>query len=111
MVSMHSSPVSPAGSGDSGGMNISIVSVASELAKRGVEVDLLTRGMGSPATTVVGDGVTLYELEAGPPGPLAKEQMVEVTDESSTGTKDCVASGAATDSAAVTPNPPTLCWP
>ena len=29
----------------------------------------------------------------------------------STGTKDCVASGAATDSAGVTPNPPTLCWP
>lgn len=29
----------------------------------------------------------------------------------SSGTKDCVASGAATDSAAVTPNPPTLCWP
>ena len=81
MVSMHSSPVAPAGSGDSGGMNISILSVASELAKRGVEVDLLTRGTGSPATTVVGDGVTLYELEAGPPGPLAKEQMVEVTDE------------------------------
>ena len=29
----------------------------------------------------------------------------------STGTKDCVASGAAKDSTAVTPNPPTLCWP
>lgn len=29
----------------------------------------------------------------------------------STGTKDCVAPSAATDSTAVTPNPPTLCWP
>lgn len=29
----------------------------------------------------------------------------------SIGTKDCVAPSAAPDSTAVTPNPPTLCWP
>lgn len=81
MVSMHTSPAASPGTGDAGGLNVAIASTAHELAKRGVEVDLLTRATGRPAVTVVEDGVTLYELDAGPSGPIAKERLAEVSDE------------------------------
>ena len=49
MVSMHTSPVADAGTLDSGGMNVLLLSVAAEFASRGVEVHLLTRAEGEPA--------------------------------------------------------------
>jgi D-inositol-3-phosphate glycosyltransferase len=81
LVSMHTSPTARAGTVDAGGMNTYILAVATELAARGVEVDLLTRATGAPAVHAVADGVTLCELRAGPPGPLAKDDLVAVTDE------------------------------
>ncbi len=81
MVSMHTSPVAPAGSGDSGGMNVAILSVARELAARGVRVDLLTRAEGAPSVRELGERMTLHELAAGPVGPLRKERLGEVADE------------------------------
>ena len=81
MVAMHSSPVASPGSGDAGGMNVSIVSVAVELAKRGVEVDLLTRATDGPRTVDLAEGVVVHELPAGPRGRLAKERLGEASDE------------------------------
>ncbi|MET4781698.1 glycosyltransferase [Glaciihabitans sp. UYNi722] len=81
MVSMHTSPLAAPGTGDSGGMNVSLLSMAAEVAKRGVEVDLLTRATGAPGMREIGDGVTLHELAAGPPGILEKERLFEVADE------------------------------
>ena len=81
MVSMHTSPPALPGSGDSGGMNVSIMSTALELARRGVEVDLLTRATDIPAVTAIADGVTLHELEAGPRGVIPKQQLMSVADE------------------------------
>lgn len=81
MVSMHTSPVSRAGSGDAGGMNVLLLSVAAELAARGVKVDLLTRAEGEPSVRSIRDGVTLHELRAGPPGPLPKHGLIELADE------------------------------
>jgi D-inositol-3-phosphate glycosyltransferase len=81
MVSMHTSPSELPGTGDAGGMNVAILATAVELAKRGVEVDLLTRASGSAETTELADGVTLHQLEAGPRGPVAKHRLIEVTDE------------------------------
>lgn len=81
MVSMHTSPAASPGNGDAGGMNVAILSTARELAKRGVEVDLLTRATGQPTVTVVEDGVNLYELAAGLAGPIAKDRLAAVTDE------------------------------
>jgi D-inositol-3-phosphate glycosyltransferase len=62
-------------------MNIAILSIASELAQRGIEVDLLSRSTGQPAVTAVADGVTLRELAAGEPGVLPKNRLGEVADE------------------------------
>jgi D-inositol-3-phosphate glycosyltransferase len=81
MVSMHSSPVAPPGTGDSGGMNVSLVSTAIELAERGVEVELLTRAVAGARVTEIVDGVTLHELEAGPSGRIPKARLSEVADE------------------------------
>jgi D-inositol-3-phosphate glycosyltransferase len=81
MVSMHSSPLAQPGSGDAGGMNISILAVADQLARRGVEVDLVTRASADPGATELRPGVVLYELAAGPTGPLPMERLGPVTDE------------------------------
>lgn len=81
MVSMHTSPVAAPGTADSGGMNVTILGVAAELAIRGIEVDLLTRAVGAPQSRQLLPGVTLHELPAGGEGPIAKERLPEVTDE------------------------------
>ncbi len=81
LVSMHSSPVAPAGSGDSGGMNVSLLATATELALRGTEVDLITRATGDPAVSELADGVQLHELAAGGRGLIPKEGLVGVADE------------------------------
>lgn len=81
MVSLHSSPAAPPGAGDAGGMNVAILSIAEQLARRGASVDLLTRATAEPATRRLADGVTLYELAAGPRGPLPKERLTELVDE------------------------------
>ena len=81
MVSMHSSPTAQPGTVDAGGMNVSILGLAAELAVRDVEVDLLTRATGPATTRQLLPGVTLLELPAGPAGMLPKERLSEVADE------------------------------
>jgi D-inositol-3-phosphate glycosyltransferase len=81
MVSLHTSPAAQPGTGDSGGMNVAILSLAGQLARRGVTVDLLTRAVGEPGSRSLFDGVTIHELAAGPRGPLQKERLGEVADE------------------------------
>ncbi|NLZ58274.1 MAG: glycosyltransferase, partial [Corynebacterium sp.] len=43
MISMHTSPLQQPGTGDSGGMNVYVLSTATELARQGVAVDIFTR--------------------------------------------------------------------
>ena len=62
-------------------MNVSLLATATELAVRGVEVDLITRATGDPAITQLADGVVLHELPAGERGVIAKERLGEVADE------------------------------
>lgn len=81
MVSMHTSPVAPAGTADAGGMNILLVQTALQLAARGVEVDLLTRASGEPNRSLIAPGVTLFEIPAGPRHPVAKDRLMEYADE------------------------------
>ena len=81
MISMHTSPVTQAGTGDAGGLNVAVLEIAAELAIRDVEVDLLTRAVGEPSSRRLLPGVTLHELAAGPAGPLPKERLPQVTDE------------------------------
>ena len=81
MISMHTSPTEQPGTGDAGGLNVSVLGLAAELAIRDVEVDLVTRATGAPAVTRLIPGVTLHELAAGGPGVLPKERLPEVVDE------------------------------
>lgn len=80
MVSMHTSPLAAPGTGDSGGMNVSLLAIAAEVAKRGVAVDLLTRTTGAPRIVEFAQGVTVHELAAGPASVTAKQQLFEVAD-------------------------------
>jgi D-inositol-3-phosphate glycosyltransferase len=81
MVSMHTSPIERAGTGDAGGMNVAILALANQLARRGVEVDLLTRATAAPGEQELAEGVVLRSLAAGPPTPIPKSGLVDVADE------------------------------
>jgi D-inositol-3-phosphate glycosyltransferase len=81
MVSMHTSPADLPGTGDAGGMNVTMLALAKQLARRGVEVDLLTRATGAPKERELAEGVVLRSLAAGPPTPLPKNRLVDVADE------------------------------
>jgi D-inositol-3-phosphate glycosyltransferase len=81
MVSMHTSPAATPGEADAGGMNVAILGLATELASRGIAVDLLTRSTGPSTVTDLAPGITLHELEAGLPGVVAKEDLSAVADE------------------------------
>jgi D-inositol-3-phosphate glycosyltransferase len=81
MVSMHTSPADAPGRGDAGGMNVAILALATGLARRGIEVDLLTRATASPTQVEIADGVLLRTLAAGPPSPIPKNRLVDVADE------------------------------
>lgn len=79
MIAMHTSPVAQPATADAGGLNVTVLGVAAELALRGVEVDLVTRAASGAARSELIPGVTLHELEAG--GDLPKERLPEVADE------------------------------
>lgn len=48
-ISVHSSPLDAPGTGDAGGMNVYVDSLARTLARRGIEVDVFTRRIGEDA--------------------------------------------------------------
>jgi len=76
VLSVHTSPVDQPGSGDSGGMNVSIVSVADRLAARGVEVDLFTRCRGGADHEVktIAPRARVVPIKAGPCAPVPKAE-------------------------------------
>lgn len=78
---MHTSPAAQPGTADAGGMNVALRSLASELAGRGVVVELLTRALGEPSERELEPGVILHELAAGPRGSIPKEDLPAVSDE------------------------------
>ncbi|SDY72621.1 glycosyltransferase [Herbiconiux ginsengi] len=85
LVSLHTSPLATAGSGDAGGMNVYLVGLAGALRARGYEVELLTRDTGDPdardphARTV--DGVPVRFLRAGPRASVPKARLAALTGE------------------------------
>jgi D-inositol-3-phosphate glycosyltransferase len=81
MVSMHTSPIDPAGSADAGGMNVAILATAAELASRGVEVDLVTRATDAAGVRLIAPGITLHSLPAGPRRQLPKGELMHHADE------------------------------
>ncbi|MEO7349377.1 MAG: glycosyltransferase [Terrimesophilobacter sp.] len=78
---MHTSPAAQPGTADAGGMNVALRSLATELAVRGVQVELLTRAQGEPSERELEPGVILHEIAVGARGPIAKEDLAAVSDE------------------------------
>lgn len=77
MISMHTSPLDQAGSGDAGGMNVYIRNSAIHLAQLGVEVDVFTRATRPRQGEIVElvPGVRIINCVAGPYEGLAKEDL------------------------------------
>jgi D-inositol-3-phosphate glycosyltransferase len=80
VFSVHTSPVDQPGIGDSGGMNVYILSVAKRLAEQGVAVDIYTRcrGQGGPEVLSLSPGNRLIRVQAGPCAPVPKEDLPEL---------------------------------
>ncbi|MEZ0165334.1 D-inositol-3-phosphate glycosyltransferase [Kineococcus sp. LSe6-4] len=80
MVSVHTSPLAQPGTGDAGGMNVYVLELARELARRDVEVEVFTRRTGSEQPPVVEDpggrgGVRVRHVAAGPYEGLGKDDL------------------------------------
>jgi len=83
IVSLHTSPIAPLGTGDAGGMNAVLQAQAPELARLGHTVDLVTRrdSASAPDAQPLGPGITLHRVSAGPRAPLPKSRIDDHLDE------------------------------
>jgi D-inositol-3-phosphate glycosyltransferase len=77
MLSVHTSPLAQPGTGDSGGMNVYVRSLASALVAAGVDCDVLARAEHpeQPPVVEVDPGFRVVHLEAGPRRPVAKDAL------------------------------------
>lgn len=77
MISLHTSPLDQPGTGDAGGMNVYVLALSRQLARRGIEVDLFTRATSSalPPVVDVHDGIRVHHVAAGPFEGLTKHEL------------------------------------
>lgn len=77
VISMHTSPLEQPGTGDSGGMNVYVLSTAQHLAKQGITVDIYTRSTRGSRDEVieVGPNLRVINIVAGPYEGLSKEEL------------------------------------
>jgi D-inositol-3-phosphate glycosyltransferase len=77
LISVHTSPLHQPGTGDAGGMNVYIVEVARQLARRGVAVEIFTRATSSaePPLAELAPGVLVRHVVAGPFEGLDKQDL------------------------------------
>lgn len=82
ILSLHTSPLTQPGTGDSGGMNVYVRELAGSLARAGVASRVYVRRWADvlPDVVEVEPGVTVVHIDAGAPG-LTKEQLPGVVDE------------------------------
>ena len=82
VLSLHTSPLSQPGVGDSGGMNVYVREMAAALAHSGSECRVYVRRgqRGLPDEVAIEPGVTVVHVDAGP-ADLDKEDLVEVVGE------------------------------
>jgi len=82
-ISDHASPLATIGGADGGGQNIYVDKLAKELTKHGFEVDVFTRRDNPNFKEIVDyyPGVRVIHVDAGPPAPVPKEQMLPFVQE------------------------------
>ncbi|SOE00466.1 glycosyltransferase [Blastococcus haudaquaticus] len=78
LVSEHASPLAAIGGVDAGGQNVHVAALAAGLAERGHDVTVHTRrdDASLPERVVVQDGYNVVHVTAGPPEPLAKDELL-----------------------------------
>jgi glycosyltransferase involved in cell wall biosynthesis len=83
LISEHASPLATAGGTDSGGQNIYVANIARQLARRDWRVDVFTRRDNRFTREVVNwlPGIRVIHLDAGPPRPIPKEELLPLMDE------------------------------
>ncbi|MDQ2815415.1 MAG: D-inositol-3-phosphate glycosyltransferase [Actinomycetota bacterium] len=76
-ISLHTSPLDQPGTGDAGGLNVYVVEVAKQLARRDVEVEIFTRAVcpDAPPTVELVPGVLVRNVVAGPFEELDKNSL------------------------------------
>ncbi len=69
VISVHTSPLSPPGTRDSGGMNVYIRELSREMARRAHSMDIFTSwvDLGSPEVTIVDERTRVIQIRAGGP--------------------------------------------
>ena len=74
---MHTSPLDQPGTGDAGGLNVYVVEVAKQLARRGIEVEIFTRAVcpDTPPAVELVPGVLVRNVVAGPFEELDKNSL------------------------------------
>ncbi|SFG75025.1 D-inositol-3-phosphate glycosyltransferase [Amycolatopsis regifaucium] len=77
VLSLHTSPLEQPGTGDAGGMNVYVSQTATEMARRGVEVEVFTRATSSdqPPVAELAPGVLVRHIPAGPFEPLGRDEL------------------------------------
>jgi type III pantothenate kinase len=78
LVSEHASPLAVLGGVDAGGQNVHVAALARGLARRGAEVVVHTRrdDPDLPRRVPLCDGVHVDHVDAGPPAPLPKDDLL-----------------------------------
>jgi glycosyltransferase involved in cell wall biosynthesis len=78
MISEHASPLASLGGVDAGGQNTHVAELSVALAQLGHDVRVYTRGDAPqlPPTVKTVDGVEVVHVPAGPPEPIAKDDLL-----------------------------------
>jgi D-inositol-3-phosphate glycosyltransferase len=79
MLSVHSSPIGPLGTRDTGGMSVCMREVARELGRRGHKVDIYTRRSDPSSRETMGlyENVRLVQLRSGNATPMDKPAVYD----------------------------------
>ncbi len=77
MLSAHTSPLEQPGGGDAGGMNVYVLELSRQLARRGIEVEIFTRATSrhQPAVHQAEPGILVHHVTAGPYEGLQKNDL------------------------------------
>jgi D-inositol-3-phosphate glycosyltransferase len=83
MVSEHASPLAALGGEDAGGQNVHVAALSTALAKRGAEIVVFTRrdDPDLPHQVPVAPGVVVEQVDAGPPRPVPKDELLPHMDD------------------------------
>ncbi len=82
MISDHASPLAVLGGVDAGGQNVHVAALAREMGRLGVEVIVHTRrdDPSLPRWAALAPGVAVHHVDAGPPYPISKDDLMPYMD-------------------------------